>query len=324
MHRAPARVALVEHPRPHARAVSRVREQPRHRRRRDLDWRRRAAATAPPARPPDDAAVGAHLDLEKRRLVGAVRHIGLPARCAGACLGRRVVHFHPLLDPGAWRAAVSARARLLAATAAGARRLQLLAAPPEQRLRQHRRGRAQLRKLRFQRPDPALRYLRPPPQPGVLLLQRIERGRLMPRPAQGLVQPPDLGRLDLRPRHRLAQPLHLHAQRHDRAAPARVDASLPQQPGQARHLGLKEQGALRDAAHTLGLLVRLLPLAPGRLEPRLVQTRLATGGRLRPLQLVRTCFGIFSPLERLLVQQPPVRLGGRADFLVPMRHGAPP
>ena len=103
-----------------------------------------------------------------------------------------------------------------------------------------------------------------------------------------------------------------------------IDAGLPQQPGQARHLGLKEQGALRDAAHTPGLLVRLLTLAAGRFEPRLPRTRLGTGGRLRPLQLVRICFGIFSPLERLLVQQPPVRLGSRADFLVPMRHGAPP
>ena len=31
MHRAPTRVVLVEHPRPHARTVGRVREQPRHR-----------------------------------------------------------------------------------------------------------------------------------------------------------------------------------------------------------------------------------------------------------------------------------------------------
>ena len=216
----------------------------------------------------------------------------------------------------------------LASTASAARRLLLLAPAPVQRPGQHRRGRAQLRQLRFQRPDPALRRLRGPPQPGVLLRQRVERGLLAPRPAQSLAQ---LGvRLDLRPRHRLAQPGDLPAQRYLRTARLRVDARFPKQPDQACHLGFEKQRVLRRAAGRVRVFDRRKPLAARLLELPLQRTRRATRDHLRPLQLLRARFGGLRPLKGLLVQPPPVRrrarqsplgnVGDRGHFRIAIRH----
>ena len=169
---------------PDAGPVGRVGEQARHRGRRHFHGRRRALAGPAPARTADDALVGLDLDLDEGGFLGAVRRVGLPAPCAHARIGRRVVLFGALLEPGPLGAAVAGRAALLAALALRARFVLLLALAPEQLLRQHGPRRAQLRKLGLQRLEPAARTLHGLAQPGVLLTQHVVRRLLAPRPPQ--------------------------------------------------------------------------------------------------------------------------------------------
>ena len=156
--------------RPEADAVGRPGEQPRHRGRRYFHRRGWARAAPTPARTADHALVGLDVDLDEGGFLGAVRRIGLPAVCADACIRRRVDLFAALLEPGPPGAAVAGRAGLLAARAFRARLVLLLALAPVKPVRQHRPGRAQLRKLGFQRLDPAPRYLHGFAQPGFRLL----------------------------------------------------------------------------------------------------------------------------------------------------------
>ena len=144
-HGAEAGTVLEQEARPEAGPIERSGEQPGHRGRRHFHGRGRALAGPAPARTADHAFVGLDLDLDEGGFLGAVRHIGLPALCADAGIGRRVVLFGALLEPGPRRAAVAGRAALLAALAFRARLVLLLALAPVELLRQHGPGRAQLR-----------------------------------------------------------------------------------------------------------------------------------------------------------------------------------
>ena len=184
LERAVAGIAFEQDAGPHADSVGRVAEQPRHRGRRHFDRRRRAAAGPAPARTADHTLVGLDVDLDERGDIGADRRIGLAATGAHTRLLRRVDLLLALLEPGPSGTAMAWGAALLAARASGARRLLLLALSAEQRLRQHRPGRAKPGKLRFQRLDPIPRRLRALAQPGVLPGQRFDRGLLAPRSPQ--------------------------------------------------------------------------------------------------------------------------------------------
>ena len=160
VHGAETGTVLEQEARPEAGPVGRCGEQARHRRRRHFHGRRRAVAGPAPARSADHALVGLDLDLDEAGFLGAVRRIALPAPCAHARIGRRVVLFGALLEPGPLGAAVAGRAALLAALALRARFVLLLALAPVERFRQHRPGCAKPRKLGLQRLDPVPRRLR--------------------------------------------------------------------------------------------------------------------------------------------------------------------
>ena len=180
-----AGTVLEQKARPEADPVRRPEEQPRHRGRRHFHGRGSAVAAPAQTRAADHALVGLDLDLDEGGLLGAVRRIGLPALCADACIRGRVELFGVLLEPRPLGAAVAGRATLLAALAFRARLVLLFALAPEQLLRQHGPGRAEPRKLGFQRLDPVPRRLRGLAQPGVLPGQGLERRLLAPRSSQG-------------------------------------------------------------------------------------------------------------------------------------------
>ena len=100
-------MALVQEPRPHAGPVGRVREQPRHRRRRDFRRRGGAIAASAPARALDHPRVRLDRHLDQFRRVGAVRHIRFPAIGADALVRRGVVNFRALFETRPGRAATS-------------------------------------------------------------------------------------------------------------------------------------------------------------------------------------------------------------------------
>ena len=143
----------------------------------------------------------------------------------------------------------------------------------------------------------------------------------------------------LRGLHRLAQPGDLHAQRHDRAALARLDAGLRKEFSQPRHFRLEEKRVLRRAPDLLRLLGGRLQLVPAGVELPLQRTRPGTGIHLRPAQFFRARLRRVRPRPlllragmRLFVQRPPVGLlarrrrhGGRPDPVVPLgqRQGCP-
>ena len=139
--------------------------------------------------------MGPDLDLDESGHLGADRRVGPPATGTRARIGRRIMLFGAFFEPGPPGAAMAGRAAPLAAPTPGARRLPLLALAAEQRLRQHRPGRAKLRELGFQRLDPALRCLRGPAQTGHLGLQ----GQCVLRRAAGFLRLLD-GRVQLAPR----------------------------------------------------------------------------------------------------------------------------
>ena len=58
-----------------------------------------ALAAPTPARTVDHAFMGLDVDLDEGGFLGAVRRMGLPAACAGACVRRRVDLFAALLEP---------------------------------------------------------------------------------------------------------------------------------------------------------------------------------------------------------------------------------
>ena len=132
---AEAGIALEQEARPHAGPAGRVGEQARRRERRHFHGRRRAVASPAPPGTADDTLVGPDFDLDDGGDLGAGRHVGLPAA------GRRRAH-----RPAGCALPSSPRARPLL----------LLAPAPEQRLGQHRPGRAKLRKLDLQPRLPAL------------------------------------------------------------------------------------------------------------------------------------------------------------------------
>ena len=139
-----------------------------------------------------------------------------------------------------------------------------------------------------------LRALQRLAQPGVLSRQRADRV------LAGLRRRRGLGRLVLLSRRRggrilpglrrlqgFAQPEDFHAQRHDRAALARIDAGLRKELLQPRHFRLVEQRVLRRAADFLRLLDGRLQFVPVLVELRLQGTRTGTGIHLRPAQPLR-------------------------------------
>ena len=146
-------MALVQEPRPHAGPVGRVREQARHRRRRDFRRRGGAVAASAPARALDHPRVRLDRHLDQFRRVGAVRHIRFPAIGADALVRRGVVNFRALFETRPGRAAMAGGAGLLAARTVRPRPLPALALAPEPRLGMHRPTRAKLRKLRLELPD---------------------------------------------------------------------------------------------------------------------------------------------------------------------------
>ena len=312
--------------RPEGDSVGRAPEQPRHRRRRDLDRRGRALAGPAPARAADHALVGLDLDLDEGRFLDAVRRVGLPALGARARLRRRGVDFGALLESGPLGAAVAGRAALLAALALRARLVLLLALAAEQLPRQHGPGRTQPGKLGFQRLDPAPRSLDGFAQPGILPGQRLDRGLLAPRPAQGpaqlaiharelLRQRPAGGAKTRKPRvrrlpaglrrlHGLAQPGVLLAQPGDRG----LLASRP-----AKHIaqvsGLVERHSRqrRPERAELGKPGRQLPpLMLGRIQGQVCPSKLR-GQRPDLLALVARSPKLRNMADNLAVL-PPDRL----------------
>ena len=147
------RIALVQKPRPHAGPVGRVREQARHRRRRDFRRRGGAVAASAPARARDHARVRLDGHLDQFRRVGAVRHIQFPAIGADALVRRGVVNFRALFETRPGRATMAGGAGLLAARTVRPRPFPALALAPEPRLGMHRLRRAILRQLRLELPD---------------------------------------------------------------------------------------------------------------------------------------------------------------------------
>ena len=143
----------------------------------------------------------------------------------------------------------------------------------------------------------------------------------------------------LRDLHRLAQPGILLAQRHDRAALARLDAGLRKEFFQPRHFRLEEKRVLRRAPDLLRLLGGRLQLVPAGVELPLQRTRTRTGIHLRPallfrarLRRVRTRPFLLRAGIRLFVQRPPVarltrrrRHEGRPEPILPLaqRQGCP-
>ena len=127
-------MALVQEPRPHAGPVGRVREQPRHRRRRDFRRRGGAVAASAPARALDHPRVRLDRHLDQFRRVGAVRHIRFPAIGADALVRRGVVNFRALFETRPGRAAMAGGAGLVAARTVRPRPLPALALAPEPRL----------------------------------------------------------------------------------------------------------------------------------------------------------------------------------------------
>ena len=203
------RIALVQEPRPHADPVGRVREQARHRRRRDFRRRGGAIATSAPARPRDHARVRLDGHLDQFRRVGAVRHIQFPAIGADALVRRGVVNFRALFETRPGRATMAGGAGLLAARTVRPRPLPALALAPEPRLGMHRPIRAKLRKLRLKLPDTG--------SPGLdLQAQRGDRAplaRIHARFRQQPLQPPDLGAQRQRLPRRAANLPHLGPRR---------------------------------------------------------------------------------------------------------------
>ena len=284
--RAVAGVALEQEARPHADAVERVGEQPRHRRRRDLHWRGRALAGATKARPADHALVGLDLDLDEGGFLGAVGCISLTAPCADALFRRRGDLFGALLKPGPLGAAVAGRAGLLAALAPCARLLLLLALAPVEPLRHHGPARAQLGKLGFQRFDPTPRSLRGPVQTGVLLAQPLDHGLLTPRPLEHGAQLSGLVEGQLRQRRpgraqlgkpglqllfpapgqleRVAQPVHLVGQR---LGPGLDVPQVLQLSVEPQVLTEQLLGGRRDGPRPLLLTVHLLVQIADRFAP---------------------------------------------------------
>ena len=203
------RMALVQEPRPHAGPVGRVREQARHRRRRDFRRRGRAIAASAPARARDHPRVRLDGYLDQFRRVGAVRHIRCPAIGADALVRRGVVNFRASFETRPGRATMADGAGLLAARTVRARPLPALALAPEPRLGMHRPTRAKLRKLRLELPDTG--------SPGLdLHAQRDDRAplaRIHARRRQQSLQPPDLGAQRQRLPRRAAYLPHLGPRR---------------------------------------------------------------------------------------------------------------
>ena len=115
----------------------------------------------------------------------------------------------------------------------------------------------------------------------------------------------------LRRRHRLAQPGDFHAQRHDRAELARLDAGFRKQLLQPRHLGLQGEGVLRRAADCLRLLLGRLQLVPALVELPLQITRPGTGIYLCSSQLFAARFGRIRPRPFPLVPRTKVARSAR-------------
>ena len=213
-------MALVQEPRPHAGPVGRVREQPRHRRRRDFRRRGGAVAASAPARALDHPRVRLDRHLDQFRRVGAVRHIRFPAIGADALVRRGVVNFRALFETRPGRAAMAGGAGLLAARTVRPRPLPALALAPEPRLGMHRPTRAKLRKLRLELPDTG--------SPGLdLQAQRDDRAplaRIHASSRQQPLQPPDLGAQRKRLPRRAANLPHLGPRRRQLVPP---DLELP-------------------------------------------------------------------------------------------------
>ena len=278
-----ARIVLEEEARPDAGPVRRVGEQPWHGGCRHLHGRRRALARPAPARAADHTPVGPDLDLDEGGLLGAVGRIGAPASATHARIGRRVMLFRAFFETGPLGAAMAASAGLPASPTPGTWRLLPLALAAEQRLRQHRTGRAKLRQPGFQLPDPPLRCLHGLAETGLLPDQRPDRGLLAPRSAERLAQLgvgarqrlrqrlPDraqLGQLGLRPLpsglrrlHGLAQPSDLAGRRLRTPCLGRA-----QQPGsQAPLRGFGDLQRMAQCSDLVGQRPnRILPVAQSR------------------------------------------------------------
>ena len=213
-------MALVQEPRPHAGPVGRVREQARHRRRRNFRRRGGAVAASAPARALDHPRVRLDRHLDQFRRVGAVRHIRFPAIGADALVRRGVANFRALFETRPGRAAMAGGAGLLAARTVRPRPLPALALAPEPRLGMHRPTRAKLRKLRLELPDTD--------SPGLdLQAQRDDRAplaRIHARRRQQPLQPPDLGAQRQRLPRRAANLPHLGPRRRQLVPP---DLELP-------------------------------------------------------------------------------------------------
>ena len=175
-----------------------------------------------------------------------------------------------------------------------------------------------------------LRALQRLAQPGVLprqrpgcVLPRCRRRRSLERPraasgrGHGRILP------GLRCLQGFAQPEDFHAQRHDRAAPARLDAGLQKELLQPRHFRLVEQRVLRRAADFLRLFDGGLELVPAPVELPLQRTRTGTGGPLCLEQLFgprgRPRPSRLRAGMRLFVQRLPVARPARRR-----RHRRPP
>ena len=179
--------------------------------------------------------------------------------------------------------------------------------------------------LAVQESNPALLVFRPPHvllQPSVLLPQRRDRLLGVPR------SPVSRARPGLRRRRGVAQTGDLHAQGHDRAALARLDAGLRKQLLQPRHFALQGKGVLRRAADFLRLRLGRLQLAPALVELRLQRTRPASGVQLRSAQFFAARFRRLRPRPFSLVPRTQVprlarrrrRLGRRPSLGNPFRR----
>ena len=340
-----AHIALEQHPRPHRGPVRCIGEQPIRRGSDDFPWHIGTVAAAAPAATHDAPCMRLHVDLHDPRATLAIGHIGRAATAAHPRLLRRFVDLGPFLKRRPRRAPMPGRAGLLAAPALRTRLVLLLASATVQPLRQHRTAGANLGQLRLQSRFALLPFPYRLAQPGIVPGQRPDGGLVPPRAPQRLAQlsrllaqpprqalpvrtkPPELPPkgFPARPRHphRPAQPCVLlarlgecHAQRHRRAATARVHTRRGQQFCQPLHLLVQENRVLRRAADRFDLLARLGQLLPIGLEPRLQGTELGPGRNLRPPTLFGPRFGRLRARHFPLMAQAP-----RRDLIRPRELG---
>ena len=197
------------------------------------------------SRPADHPTVGPDLNLDQGRLVHPDRRVGFPATRTSARSGRRTALLNAFLQSGTRRAAVAGSAATLAREGGRCAASPAARSSAPQRLRRHRPGRTQLRKLRLLRPRPgtatpspsaaagrspssAGRARPPATRPRQSLAQSDVRRRQRHRPRRlRRVQQADLQPVLLRlgPPQRIPQPPNVVRQRQDPVGPTRMASS---------------------------------------------------------------------------------------------------